>query len=382
MEDTDKGHGNSPEGPHNDKKDANVNRETDNGHTRTSSRASMLSESSGRNSPEGQEADLVYNPVSVTLRSSSTEFLTQKNSTGSRFSGIEVNPLFDVNQKRRKSLTSRLFRQMSFVNNNEKSSPNICHKRMSKNFMASSGGIDDADGTLITKSEFLQKWREQPEKTVEPYNIDTEENVFHFLAREGKFDTLKELCEELKNGPYIYQALKCKDKFGQTPMLSAISAAENRNEILSFFLNLIHEKNTDVILQEVAILNCNKHNDSILTLLMKNNEVFRETMQLFFRIFSDYYTKGNAQSEGFYKLICQILLQNSCEANSKSISDIVRELHLVSPTFFQEGNKIFSYKNPHTRSNTLMELAKSAKDDALRELLVIRLTYRYYIQIR
>ena len=355
-----------------------LNEEDEDYPSKSSSRTSMLSKvSSGRNSPEGEEADLVYSPVNVTMRSTSTEFLTQKQSTASRFSGIEVNPLFDVNQhKRRKSLSSRLFRQMSFVNNNEKSSPNICHKRMSRNFMASTGGIDDADGTLITKSEFLQKWRDNPEKTVEPYNIDTEENVFHFLAREGKLDVLRDLSNELKNGPYIYQALKSKDKFGQTPMLSAVSAAENRNEILKFFLDIIHEKSTDIILQEVAILNCNKHNDSILTLLMKNSEVFRETIQLFFQIFSDFYTKGNAESEGFYKIICQILLQNSCEANSKSISDIVRELHLVNPMFFKEENQLFSYKNPKNRSNILMELAKSAKDDALREILVNRQTYR------
>ena len=43
--------------------------------------------------------------------------------------------------------------------------------------------MDDTDGTFITKSEFLQKWRQQPEMITEPYNIDTEENVIHFLAR-------------------------------------------------------------------------------------------------------------------------------------------------------------------------------------------------------
>ena len=242
--------------------------------------------------------------------------------------------------------------------------------------MASTGGIDDADGTFITKSEFLQKWCEQPEKIVESYNIDTEENLIHFLAREGKLDVLTELAQQLKNEPFIYQAMKCKDRFGQTPMLSAISAPENRNEILKFFLDIILERSDDVILQEVAILNCNKHNDSILTLLMKNNELFGETTHIFFKIFTNFYTKRSSQSEGFYQLICQILLQNSCEANSKSISDIIRELNLVSPTFFQEANQLFSYKSPKTKSNTLMELAKSAKDDALREILVNRLTYR------
>ena len=38
-------------------------------------------------------------------------------------------------------------------------------------------------------------------------------------------------------------------------------------------------------LTQVAILAQNKHHDSILTLLMKNHEVFRETRQLFFKIF-------------------------------------------------------------------------------------------------
>ena len=116
-------------------------------------------------------------------------------------------------------------------------------------------------------------------------------------------DVLKELCLEHKDGDYIHTALKSKDKFGQTPMLSSISASENRNEILKFLLNLILERSSDTALQEVektklftkhtfifhpfqvAILAQNKHHDSILTLLMKNHEVFRETRQLFFKIF-------------------------------------------------------------------------------------------------
>ena len=113
-------------------------------------------------------------------------------------------------------------------------------------------------------------------------------------------DVLKELCLEHKDGDFIHTALKSKDKFGQTPMLSSISASENRNEILKFLLNLILERSSDTALQEVktfatgkfifhpfqvAILAQNKHHDSILTLLMKNHEVFRETRQLFFKIF-------------------------------------------------------------------------------------------------
>ena len=54
-----------------------------------------------------------------------------------------------------------------------------------------------------------------------------------------------------------------------------------------------------------------------------------------------------------------------------------RELTSVSPMFFQEENNLFGFQNAETKSNILMELAKSAKDDALRELLVNRSTYRF-----
>ena len=75
--------------------------------------------------------------------------------------------------------------------------------------------------------------------------------TFALISREGKLDVLKELCLEHKDGDYIHTALKSKDKFGQTPMLSSISASENRNEILKFLLNLILERSSDTLLQEV-----------------------------------------------------------------------------------------------------------------------------------
>ena len=91
--------------------------------------------------------------------------------------------------------------------------------------------------------------------------------------------------------------------------------------------------------------------------------------------------KQNAASEGLYKIVWQILEQNSCEVNSKSISEMIREVSVINAKFFCEENSLFSYKNKRTKSNILMELAKSAKDDALRELLVNRQTYRWFILI-
>ena len=340
--------------------------------SKSSSRSSLLSKcSDDRHLSDCQDPEL------ANMKSTSTEQLTDRQNS-SRWSGIEVNPLYDVqHHKRRKSLSSRLFRQMSFGNNHDKS-PNILSKRISRKMEDGSagGGLDDPDGTLVTKSEFLEKWRSVPEQITEPYNLDTEENVIHYLAREGKLDVLRDLYHHLKDTPYFYQALCAKDRFGQTPMLSAINSPENRNEILKFFLKMILEDNSDETLQEIAVFHSNKHNDTILTLLMKNNEVFRETMELFFTVFCGYFNKRNAQSEGLYRIICQILQPNSCEANAKSISDIIHQLFLVDQTFFKEENHLFSYKNPKTKSNVLMELAKNTKDDALREILVNRQTYR------
>lgn len=53
-----------------------------------------------------------------------------------------------------------------------------------------------------------------------------------------------------------------------------------------------------------------------------------------------------------------------------------RGLSEVCPDFFDEKNDIFSFQTKRTNSNILMELAKNTKDDALRELLVNRQTYR------
>ena len=147
--------------------------------------------------------------------------------------------------------------------------------------------MDDADGTFISKTKFLEQWRDKPAMITEPYNIDTEENVIHFLARfswiiniewefylnnrEGKLDVLRELCLDNKGNNFVVEGLKARDKFGQTPMLSAILASENRsgiymeilffichfnfrNEILKFLLNLILEKDSDSELQEITIL--------------------------------------------------------------------------------------------------------------------------------
>ena len=54
-----------------------------------------------------------------------------------------------------------------------------------------------------------------------------------------------------------------------------------------------------------------------------------------------------------------------------------RGLYEECPAFFEERNDLFIFQNKSTNSNILMELAKNAKDDALRELLVNRQTYRW-----
>lgn len=65
---------------------------------------------------------------------------------------------------------------------------------------------------------------------IRPIDIQKKINrkIDHFIKREGKLDVLKELCQENKNDYFVVKALKAQDKFGQTPMLSAINAPENR----------------------------------------------------------------------------------------------------------------------------------------------------------
>ena len=194
----------------------NVNKGIQNGEresksplSKTGSQISIVSKPNCRLSPEGQSVVQEPHQMHLSYSSDSTDFGNPGHSPGSRFPGIEVNPLYDGG--RRKSSAARLSKQIAPNNNNDDKSPSINHSRAQsiKNlFPYSSSGIDDADGTFITKSEFLKKWRDQPEMIIEPYNIDTEENVLHFLAREGKLDVLRELCLEQKNSPYIYQALK------------------------------------------------------------------------------------------------------------------------------------------------------------------------------
>ena len=77
-------------------------------------------------------------------------------------------------------------------------------------------------------------------------------------------------------------------------MLSAINAPENRNETLKFFLEVILENKSDEDLYEVAVFNSNKHNDTTLTLLMKNYDVFRDTIG---RVWNGFYRNLGGKQE-------------------------------------------------------------------------------------
>ena len=90
-----------------------------------------------------------------------------------------MNPLYDGSRRRKSS--GRAFRNyLASSTNSLDASP----KRHRKKLVAYPNlGMDEADGTFITKSDFLNKWNTHPEMITEPYNIDTEENVLHFLSR-------------------------------------------------------------------------------------------------------------------------------------------------------------------------------------------------------
>lgn len=186
--------------------------------SKSNSRTSILSRrSSGRVTPEDSLlVNIHYNSALEIRNADSGDDL----SPSSRISSIEVNPLYE--SKRRKSSLLKLEKShISSSNNSLDNSPIRTRKYHHT-------GMDEADGTYITKAEFLNKWKSKPEMIIEPYNIDTEENVMHFLAREGKLDVLKELCNSDISKKFVVEALKAQDKFGQTPMLSSINSSDNR----------------------------------------------------------------------------------------------------------------------------------------------------------
>ena len=90
--------------------------------------------------------------------------------------------------------------------------------------------LNSVPQTIHFRAEFLEKWRESPEKLVEPYNLDTEETVLHFLAREGKLDVIKELIKVSRRTRFI--------PVGQT---DTISGSERHSIFLPSSQGRIHQ---------------------------------------------------------------------------------------------------------------------------------------------
>ena len=98
-----------------DNRNHNIVDEKEQPPSKTNSLTSIISKSSGRVSPEGQalhkNSALETNHMHVSYSADSKDFVNQNHSPGSRFSGIEVNPLYDG--QRRKSSSARLNKQMA-----------------------------------------------------------------------------------------------------------------------------------------------------------------------------------------------------------------------------------------------------------------------------
>ena len=54
------------------------------------------------------------------------------------------------------------------------------------------------------------------------------------------------------------------------------------------------------------------------------NTSILQVFSLNLNFYSEFYLQQQRAAEGLYKIIYQILQQNSCELNSKSVSDMIR----------------------------------------------------------
>ena len=178
-------------------------------------------------------------------------------------------------------------------------------------------------------------------------------------------------CENLLN------ALRAKDNFDQPPILASFNAFyedKAKETTAEFLLSKILELDDDQ-LTHAALFQRNKTNDSVLTELFMDKDIYAKAIKLYFKIFTKFNEKKRSHSKGFYQLVVQMMEDNSLKLNSTLMGQIIFEIKDASRNFLKEENKMFYYKNP-CGQNVLMRLATDTIDDALREILVNTNTYR------
>ena len=258
------------------------------------------------------------------------------------------------------------------------------------NLGASISLIDSYGGRPATREEFIAKYQEDPSSISEICKEETNETIIHILAKEGRLDILKEVCDETKSSnkeilnTNLLRALKHEDNFDQPPLLAAFNAElvdKTQETTAEYLLDKISEFNDDK-LTESTLSKGNKTNDTVLTGLLKHKEIYDSAIKKYFKAFTKYHEKKGAHScsKGFYELVLQMIEKNGCNS-FPLMGQLIFEIKDASKNFLKAENKIFSHRSKEEESkgqNILMRLATNIIDDGLRELLVNTNTYRYF----
>ena len=250
--------------------------------------------------------------------------------------------------------------------------------------------IDSYGGRLVTREEFIAKYQEDPSSISEIHNEETNETIIHILAKEGRLDILKEVCDETKSSnkeilnKNLLHALKHDDNFDQPPLLAAFNADlvdKTYETTAEYLVDRIIEFNDDNLTKEM-LSKRNKTKDTAITGMLKHKEVYNSAIKKYFQAFTKYHEKFGAHScsKGFFELVHQMIEKNGCNS-FPLMGQIIFEIKNASKDFLKAENKIFSYRSKIEESkgqNILMRLATNIIDDGLRELLVNTNTYRYF----
>ena len=77
---------------------------------------------------------------------------------------------------------------------------------------------------------------------IEEMKDDTGETIMHHLAKEGCVEVLRKILQDLKiEKPKLVQALTLRDNAGWSPLMAAVKADRNVEEVLELFLLFLEE---------------------------------------------------------------------------------------------------------------------------------------------
>ena len=212
-------------------------------------------------------------------------------------------------------------------------------------------------------TDYMDGLARDPNKFTNPHNADTGETILHLLAKEGKVEILENLLEDSRVENELVKAVLQQDKLGWSPIMAATKADSGVEDMMEMFLRFL-EPRLEYDQVKTLFDSENIAKDSVFTLLMRNNDKFVPSRQILFQILTRYSKDANETNYRILKMLQQLTTPNSCELTSRTMRQIIDLSSAIGVDF----HELFAVKDKDG-NNVLMELAKTMKDDALREIL-------------